>query len=62
MQKFKNIRLLGRYKNTDTSKSYNIYKCTKVGYGTDCYFYFYRNKKQFISDREFYGGTYIKIN
>lgn len=54
MTKLSNIRELGRYKNTQTNKEYNIKKGTNKQRGTDIIFYLYRGKKQVISDMDFY--------
>lgn len=61
MKKFSNIRPLGRYKNIETGKEYNIKKGTNKQRGTDSIFYLYRSEKQFISDSEFYSSKYEKI-
>lgn len=54
MTKLSNIRPLGRYKNTETNKEYNIKKGRNLQRGTDLIFYLYRNSRIFISDRDFY--------
>lgn len=51
---------LGRYKNQDTGKEYNIKKGKNPLRGTDHIFYLYRNKRQFINDAEFY-NKYTKV-
>jgi hypothetical protein len=57
-----NVRPLGRYKNTDTGKEYNVKKGYNQQRGTDNIFYYYRGKRIFISDRDFYSELYEKIN
>ena len=54
MTRLSNIINLGRYKNTETGSEYNIKKGSNKQRGTDLLFYLYRNKRQFISDRDFY--------
>ncbi len=54
MARLSNIRPLGRYKNTETGKEYNIKKGRNNARGVDIIFYLYRNKRQVISDRDFY--------
>jgi hypothetical protein len=54
MTKLSNIRDLGRYRNTETGKECNVKKGRNMQRGTDLIFYLYRNKRQFISDRDFY--------
>ena len=58
--KLTNIRDLGRYKNKVNSKEYNIKIGKQVGRSTDHIFYLYRNKRQHISDKDFY-DNYTKI-
>lgn len=60
--KLTNIRNLGRYKNTETGKYYNIKKGTRVGRGTDVIFYLYRNSRQIIPENEFYSKKYEKVS
>lgn len=52
--KLTNIRLLGRYMNTENLKFYNIHKGRRKGYSTDHVFYYYRGKRHYISDADFY--------
>lgn len=54
MTKLSNIRPLGRYKNTETGKEYNIKKGRNAQRGTDVIFYLYRNNRVIINDRDFY--------
>lgn len=56
-----NVKDIGRYRNTETLKEYNIKKGRKVGYGVDILYYLYRGKRMIIPDNEFYGSKYIKI-
>ncbi len=60
MPKIINIRAVGRFKNTETGKEYNIKKGTIKQRGIDLIFYLYRGKRQFISDKEFY-SIYKKV-
>lgn len=52
--KINNIRPLGRFKNNLTGQIYNVKKGNKVGYGTDIYFYLYRNSRIIIPAQEFF--------
>jgi hypothetical protein len=52
--RLRETRILGRYKNAVTGKEYNIQKGTRVGRGTDVYYYLYRGKRQFISAEEYF--------
>jgi hypothetical protein len=62
MTKLSNIRELGRFKNTETKKEYNLKKGTNKQRGTDHVFYLYRGKRVFVSDYEFYSEKkYEKI-
>jgi hypothetical protein len=62
MTRLSNIRDLGRYKNTETGKAYNIKKGTNKQRSTDLLFYLYMGKRVFISDKEFYSdGIYKKV-
>lgn len=54
------IRNLGRYKNNETGKEYNIKKGKRTDRCTDHIFYLYRNQRQFINDADFY-SNYTKI-
>jgi hypothetical protein len=40
--KLTNIRNLGRYKNLQSGKEYNVRKGTRKGRGTDIVYYLYR--------------------
>lgn len=59
--KLRNIRSLGRYKNVETGKEYNVKKGTKVGRSTDHVYYLYRGSKILIEDCDFYSSKYIKV-
>ena len=59
--KLRNIRSLGRFKNVETGKEYNVKSGRRVGRSTDHLFYFYRFKRVFISDADFYSEKYIKV-
>ena len=59
--KLSNIKNLGRYRNTETEKEYNIKKGRKVGYGVDVLYYLYKGKRIIIPDNEFYSEKYIKV-
>lgn len=59
--KLTNIKDVGRYRNTETLKEYNIKKGQKKGYGVDILYYLYRGKRIIIPDNEFYSSKYIKI-
>lgn len=54
MTKLSYIRELGRYKNIETEKEYNIKKGTNKQRGTDVIYYLFRGKRQFVSDKDFY--------
>jgi hypothetical protein len=56
-----NVRSLGRYRNIETGKEYNIKKGTNRQRGTDSIFYLYRGNKVFVSDKDFY-SIYKKIS
>lgn len=56
-----NIRNVGRYRNTETLKEYNIKKGRKKGYCVDILYYLYRGKRIIIPDNEFYSPKYVKI-
>jgi hypothetical protein len=54
MKKLSNIQELGRYKNTETGKDYNLKKGRNLQRGTDVIFYLYRGSRMFITDQDFY--------
>lgn len=60
MTRLSNIKELGRYKNNQTGKEYNLKKGRNKQRGTDLIFYLYRGKRQFVSDAEFY-SNYKKV-
>jgi hypothetical protein len=55
-----NKRKVGRFINPSTGRPVNIYQARRVGRSEDMTFYFYRGKKQFVSDRDFYSKWVIK--
>ena len=59
-RRLSNITELGRYRDVETGKEYNVKKATNKQRGIDVLFYLYRGKRQFISDRDFY-SNYKKI-
>jgi hypothetical protein len=61
MTRLSNIRAVGRYLNVDTQQEVNVKKGRNLQRGTDLLFFLYRGKRQFISDRDFYGGVWKKI-
>jgi hypothetical protein len=60
--KLSNIRLLGRYTNTETGKSMNVYKGRNSQRGTTLLFYLYRGSRVFIADSDFYSDKYKSID
>ena len=60
--KLTRIRYLGRYKYLINKRNYNIYIGQNVKRGTSHLFYFYRGKRIYINDSDFYSGNYQKIN
>lgn len=61
MRRLSNIKELGRYKNTETNKVYNLKKGRDLARGVDLIYYLYRRQRQFISDADFY-HKHEKIN
>lgn len=61
LMKLRNVRSIGRYKNTETSKEYNIKKGTKVGRSTTHYYYLYRGSRILINDKDFF-DNYQRID
>lgn len=59
--KLTNIRDIGRYRNTETNKEYNVKKGRKKGYSIDILYYLYRGNRIIIQDNEFYSSKYIKV-
>jgi hypothetical protein len=60
MTKLTNIRALGRFINSETGKEYNLKVGRNIQRGTDIIFYLYQNKRQYVSDKDFY-EKYKKI-
>lgn len=58
-KKLSNIRALGRYKNIETGKEYNIHKGRNPQRGS-LIFYLYRGTRMFINDMDFY-HNYKKV-
>ena len=52
--KLTRLRQLGRFKNPDTGRFVNVHKGDRVGYGDAWYFYLFRGKRQFISEKDFF--------
>lgn len=61
MLRLTNIRTVGRYRNTETLKEYNVKIGRKKGYGIDILFYLYRGKRVIIQDIDFYSPKYIQV-
>lgn len=63
MTKLSNIKKLGRYKNIETGKEYNLKKGRNMQRKTDLIFYLYRGKRIFVSDFDFYSKKlYEKVS
>jgi hypothetical protein len=60
MTRLSNIRELGRFKNIETKKEYNIKIGRNLARGTDLLFYLKSGVRQYISDRDFY-SIYKKV-
>lgn len=45
---------LGRYRHKETGREFNVKTGRQIGRSVDVMFYLYRNKRQILSDREFY--------
>ena len=56
--KLSNIRLLGRYTNTETGNSMNVHKGQNLKRGVTLLFYLYRGGRVFIADSDFYSDKY----
>lgn len=54
MAKLTNIKNLGRYKNNETGKEYNLKTGHRSERGTDVIFYLVSFERNFISDKDFY--------
>ena len=59
--KLSNIRRVGRFRNTETNKEYNIKKGRQKDRSVDILFYIYRGKRIIISDMDFYSPKYIEV-
>jgi hypothetical protein len=57
-----NVKPVGRYRNVDTGKEVNVKVGRVFGRSVDLHFYEYRRTRQYISDRDFYGGVWEKID
>ena len=49
-----NITKVDRFNNLETGQTYNVWKGTRKGYGTDYYFYYYRSSRVYISVKDVY--------
>ena len=56
-----NIKSVGRFRNTETNKEYNIKKGRQKDRSVDILFYLYRGKRIIISDMDFYSPKYVKV-
>ena len=58
------IRALGRFRNATTGQIVNIRKGTRVGYGTDHYYYTFRSARILLNDADLHGSSavWIRIN
>jgi len=59
--KLTNIRNVGRYRNTETDKEYNVKKGQQKGRSVDILYYLYRGKRIIIQDMDFYSPKYVKV-
>jgi len=59
--KLTNINPVGRYRNTETNKEYNVKKGKQKDRSVDILFYLYRGKRIIISDMDFYSPKYVKV-
>jgi len=48
------IKLVGRFKNTQTKQVFNVHQGRVKGRSVDVLFYYYRQKRQYISQADFY--------
>lgn len=55
-----NIKTLGRFRNKETGKEYNIKRGRNMRRGTNVLYYLRSGSRVFISDSDFY-STYIKV-
>jgi hypothetical protein len=60
--KLKNVKNLGRFEHTQTMQAVNLKQGKDTQTGIDRLFYLIRGKRQFLSDAEFYGGKWVKID
>lgn len=58
--KLSNIRLMGRYINPETNRAVNIYIGRRVGKSTELLFYYFRQKRIWVSMGSFYSGNWKK--
>jgi len=59
--KLTNIKNVGRYRNTETNKEYNVKKGRQIGRSVDILYYLYRGNRIIISDMDFYSPKYVKV-
>jgi len=59
--KLTNIRSVGRYRNTETLKEYNVKIGRQKGRSVDILYYLYRGKRIIIQDIDFYSPKYVKV-
>ena len=59
--KLTNVRSVGRYRNTETLKEYNVKKGRQKGRSVDILYYLYRGKRIIIQDIDFYSPKYVKV-
>lgn len=52
--RLRRIRDVGRYMNPETERYVNVKKGTRIGRGTDYYFYLFRGGRVFIDEKKFY--------
>ena len=56
-----NIKSVGRFRNTETNKEYNVKKGKQKGRSVDILYYLYRGNRIIISDMDFYSPKYVKV-
>ena len=61
MKRLTNIKFIGRYKNMQNGKEDNVYRGYNSNRGTEHLFYLRNLSRIYITDRNFYDGTYQKI-
>jgi len=59
--KLTNIKSVGRYRNTETNKEYNVKKGRQKDRSVDILYYLYRGKRIIIQDMDFYSPKYVKV-